>query len=376
MTESYSYDAGDKLLSVTGGADPRTFAYDAAGRTTGIVRSSGTTAFSYDYESRVTSIMKPGMVTNSFTYNGLDTRVGMVDSSGSKSFKRNGVYVTDPVLSDGTASFTPSGEVRGGVKTTYGSALKNSDIQTNSVQSVVASKVYDAFGNQLSSTGSWAGQFQYAGKFGYQQDPDSGLKLLGHRYYDSSTGRFLTRDPIKDGRNWYSYCENRSVGHFDDEGLRPAVLYKLVSNATDEIMKWGKTIDEKKRYTLKWLEEKGVRLEVISKYDTEQECLLDERDLESTMPGPWNNTDWAKKAKEKGFKATNAIGIGSAANHAKEHREDIRKHQPDLENIKNTPFLVSEVVSVFEGLGNWINDLGADVVGHRMQAHDEMLSVE
>lgn len=376
VTESYSYDSGDKLLAVTGGSDPRTFAYDAAGRTTGIVRGSGTTAFSYDYESRVTSITKPGMVTNTFTYNGLDTRVGMVDSSGSKSFKRNGVYVTDPVLSDGTASFTPSGEVRGGVKTTFHAGLKNDDVQTSSSQVIGASKVFDAFGNELSSTGAWKSQFGYAGKFGYQQDADSGLKLLGHRYYDSSTGRFLTRDPIKDGRNWYSYCENRSVGHFDDEGLRPAVLYKLVSNATDEIMKWGKTIDEKKRYTLKWLEEKGVRLEVIAKYDTEKECLLDERDLESTMPGPWNNTDWAKKAKEKGFKATNAIGMGSAANHAKEHREEIRKHQPDLENIKNTPFLVSEVVSVFEGLGNWINDLGADVVGHRMQAHEEMLSIE
>ena len=43
------------------------------------------------------------------------------------------------------------------------------------------------------------------GNFGYQQDADSGLKLLGHRYYDPSTGRFLTRDPIKDGRNWYAY---------------------------------------------------------------------------------------------------------------------------------------------------------------------------
>ncbi|ARU42349.1 hypothetical protein CCB80_14805 [Armatimonadetes bacterium Uphvl-Ar1] len=376
MTESYSYDSGDKLLSVTGGSDPRTFAYDAAGRTTGIVRSSGTTAFSYDYESRVTSIMKPGMTTNTFTYNGLDTRVGMTDSSGSKSFKRNGVYVTDPVLSDGTASFTPSGEVRGGVKTTSSSALKNSDIQTNSAQSVVASKVYDAFGNQLSSTGTWAGQFQYAGKFGYHQDPDSGLKLLGHRYYDSSTGRFLTRDPIKDGRNWYSYCGNRSVGHFDEDGLRVVALYKLVDNATEEIMKWGETWHEKTRYTKNWLKDKGVRLEVIAYYDTKIEAKIDERVLESEMPGKWNNTPWAKKAKEKGFKATNAIGMGSAANHAKEHREDIRKHQPDLENIKNTPFLVSEVVSVFEGLGNWINDLGADVVGSRMQAHDEMLSVE
>ncbi len=28
----------------------------------------------------------------------------------------------------------------------------------------------------------------------------------------------MTRDPIKDGRNWYSYCENNPVSFFDAEG--------------------------------------------------------------------------------------------------------------------------------------------------------------
>jgi RHS repeat-associated protein len=216
---SFEEDNVLDLVVVEGGSDPPTFAYDAAGRTTGIVRSSGTTAFSYDYESRVTSITKPGMVTNTFSYNGLDTRVGMTDSSGSKSFKRNGVYVTDPVLSDGTANFTPSGEVRGGVKTTFHGGLKNDDVQTSTSQVIGAAKVFDAFGNELSSSGAWKSQFGYAGKFGYQGDADSGLKLLGHRYYDSSTGRFLTRDPIKDGRNWYGYCGNNPIRRIDPNGL-------------------------------------------------------------------------------------------------------------------------------------------------------------
>jgi hypothetical protein len=43
--------------------------------------------------------------------------------------------------------------------------------------------------------------------------------LLGHRYYDASTGRFLTRDPIKDGRNWYVYCENKPTCWVDPTGL-------------------------------------------------------------------------------------------------------------------------------------------------------------
>ena len=56
------------------------------------------------------------------------------------------------------------------------------------------------------------------GGFGYQEDA-TGLRLLGHRYYDSSTGRFLTRDPMRDGRNWYSYCGNDPLNARDPNGL-------------------------------------------------------------------------------------------------------------------------------------------------------------
>jgi RHS repeat-associated protein len=78
--------------------------------------------------------------------------------------------------------------------------------------------VYDAFGAELSATGTWKGPFGYAGGFGYQED-SSGLKLLGHRYYDPTTGRFLSRDPIMDGQNWYAYCGNEPVRRIDPEGL-------------------------------------------------------------------------------------------------------------------------------------------------------------
>jgi uncharacterized protein RhaS with RHS repeats len=99
--------------------------------------------------------------------------------------------VTDPVLGDGTASYTPGISVRSGGNVRYQhTGLKNTDSQTSPAQSVAASRAYDAFGNLVSSSGTWSGPFGYAGNFGYQQDA-SGLKLLGHRYYDPSTGRFL-----------------------------------------------------------------------------------------------------------------------------------------------------------------------------------------
>ena len=199
-------------------AGAKSYTYDAAGRTVGINAPGGTTTLTYDYESRVTAISGPG-INETHTYNGLDTRVGTVQGGVSRTFVRDGSYVTDPVLRDGQATYTPGvSERRGGVSTWSHSGLKNADAQTTSVGAIAATRVYDAFGAELSATGTWKGPFGYAGGFGYQED-SSGLKLLGHRYYDPTTGRFLSRDPIKDGRNWYVYCENGPLNAADPWGL-------------------------------------------------------------------------------------------------------------------------------------------------------------
>lgn len=52
--------------------------------------------------------------------------------------------------------------------------------------------------------------------------------LLGHRYMDPSTGRFLTRDPVKDGRNWYGYCANNPLACADPDGLLPEWINKVI----------------------------------------------------------------------------------------------------------------------------------------------------
>ena len=66
--------------------------------------------------------------------------------------------------------------------------------------------------------GAFLGRFGHGGAFGYQSD-STGLQLLGHRYYDPAVGRFLTPDPIKDGRNWFAYCENNPLSRVDPNGL-------------------------------------------------------------------------------------------------------------------------------------------------------------
>ena len=50
-------------------------------------------------------------------------------------------------------------------------------------------------------------------------DSETGLYYNWNRYYDPSLGRFLTRDPIRDGRNWYTYCESNPLSRLDPAGL-------------------------------------------------------------------------------------------------------------------------------------------------------------
>ncbi|MBS1714229.1 MAG: hypothetical protein JST30_07815 [Armatimonadetes bacterium] len=85
---------------------------------------------------------------------------------------------------------------------------------------MAASRSYDAFGAVVGSSGTWKGASGFGGFFGYGEE-DTGLQHVGHRYYDPSTGRFLTRDPAYDGPNWYAYCLGDPVNSADPSGLLP-----------------------------------------------------------------------------------------------------------------------------------------------------------
>jgi RHS repeat-associated protein len=129
-----------------------------------------------------------------------------------------------------------------GLSSTFSrSDIKSSLRQTAENETTSATKHYDAFGNETSNTGTWHGPFQYGGNFGYQTDTDSGLKLLGHRYYEASEGRFLTRDPIKDGRNWFGYCANNPINSYDANGLMESYPNHWRSRMVRGTYSWNST---------------------------------------------------------------------------------------------------------------------------------------
>jgi len=64
--------------------------------------------------------------------------------------------------------------------------------------------------------------YQYVGRLGYYthyQNPAFDLLQLGARYYDPGIGRFVSRDPAKDGLNVYAYVGDGPVDQADPTGL-------------------------------------------------------------------------------------------------------------------------------------------------------------
>jgi len=91
---------------------------------------------------------------------------------------------------------------------------------TDATQAVTDSYRYEAFGNLTAQVGNTRNAYRYVGSLGYYADADSGLMLLGARYYGSAVGRFITVDPVREGGNWYGYVGSNPINWKDPLGLQ------------------------------------------------------------------------------------------------------------------------------------------------------------
>jgi len=104
----------------------------------------------------------------------------------------------------------------------------------NAQGAVLSSSIFDPAGNQATNDPNPDPYSGFGGQWGYVSDYETGLTLLGHRFYDNNTQRFLTRDPIgyDGGINLYAYVGNNPVNETDHLGLAPD---------------WGKGLDKCKK---------------------------------------------------------------------------------------------------------------------------------
>ncbi len=176
--------------------------------------------FTWDYEDRLTNLSGGGVPSTNYGYNGAGSRTSKSNTAGSRTYKRNGVGVTAPVLADGVATMVPGISEKTGGQTNFMHTDRMGSMKgMSNAGAVTETAEFDAFGKVTSRTNPSTTQKGFASGFGYQEDGESGYKLLGHRYYDPETGRFLSQDPIGDGRNWYVYCANNPLKYVDADGL-------------------------------------------------------------------------------------------------------------------------------------------------------------
>ena len=115
-----------------------------------------------------------------------------------------------------------NGSLAAGASADYGAQYFATDVlgsvcvATDSNGGTKQTYSYDVFGSLVAGELGGVYDFGYAGK---QSDAAAALYDYGFRDYEPRVARFTTQDPIRDGANWYAYCNGDAVNFVDLWGL-------------------------------------------------------------------------------------------------------------------------------------------------------------
>jgi RHS repeat-associated protein len=200
---SFTYDFDDRLNTETYDADGntltsggKTFAYDFENRLKSMTAGSATVTIQYDADGNRVAKTVNGVTTRYLVDNLSPTHLPqVVEEMSSAGVQRSYTYGLQRISQNQLTSnaWTPSfyGYAGGGTVR----------MLTDSTGTVTDTYDYDAWGNEVNTTGSTPNMYLYRGE---QYDADLGLYYLRLRYVNPSIGRFLTRDPYKpSARDWF-----------------------------------------------------------------------------------------------------------------------------------------------------------------------------
>jgi RHS repeat-associated protein len=86
---------------------------------------------------------------------------------------------------------------------------------------------YGAWGDIRTGNATGEPNPRYCANLGHVQDDESGLVYMRARYYEASSGRFISEDPEREGWNAYSYCRNDPINFTDRTGKFMEILLGL-----------------------------------------------------------------------------------------------------------------------------------------------------
>jgi RHS repeat-associated protein len=268
-SESFGYDALDRLTSATGPWGTTTYSYDAAGNmvqeqesspstTTKdsynsmdelvrsstasgattysyngdgdlVIKNDGTNVWTYEYntQNQLTKVFEDGVLVQQNYYDGNGNRVEQTTGSTTMLY----LYAGDDVL------YEENLQTGVATKHVYGDGLQVARVTSTATfllhqdllgstrlvtsgGSPVFSSDYVPYGVQYGATGTE--EFMYAGML---YDSVTGLYYDNARFYDPSTGRFLTEDPAggvqsdPQSLNGYAYARDNPLAIVDPSGL-------------------------------------------------------------------------------------------------------------------------------------------------------------
>ena len=213
VSQGYVFDAWNRLLEVRDNTNALIFSFEYDGLARRMSRynaadSTPTTHLYYqDLQGRLLEIARAGTTRyfDHYVY-GLDGHIPLVryrDTDANGSMDETQHYTWD--------------------------ANGNITSMLNLSGSVVERYTYEAYGRPSFWSGSWATRTGPAHGnrilFGaaYFQDRDTDLYFANARYYHSTLGRFISRDPLadayQDGPNLYQYVGSNPVNWVDPEGI-------------------------------------------------------------------------------------------------------------------------------------------------------------
>ncbi|MFX0132700.1 MAG: RHS repeat domain-containing protein [Candidatus Hodarchaeota archaeon] len=205
----YSYDFDNRLLfTILDGQPEEYFYYDKIGNLIQQIRISDSRQidYVYDYENRLVRYFD-GTNNIEYIYNGLGLRVAKIINGIRTNFindiNRDYVQVLAETDKDGQAKrvyewgieLINQADIDGDNPYYYLHDSINGSVRRliDREQRVINIYEYDAFGETRKKVEGIDNDYQFHGEV---QEEETGLVFLRARYYNSVTGRFLTRDPV------------------------------------------------------------------------------------------------------------------------------------------------------------------------------------
>jgi RHS repeat-associated protein len=203
-TYTYSYDSNGNLISKTG---PDTYAY------------------TYNYNNMLTEVKKNGETIAQYFYDANGKRYKKIENNETIVYIWSGnnvVYEKNMTTNVETkylyANMFRIAKIVDGVVTYYHQDhLLSTRLLTDANGNVIEEEEYEEFGSDINGINE---KYKYTGK----EKDITGLYYFGARYYDPTTGRFITRDPVKGSimnpqtLNPYVYCLNNPMKYIDPDG--------------------------------------------------------------------------------------------------------------------------------------------------------------